>query len=117
MAKTRAQVALLALQMMQVVEGDASADTNDQTLAEDAYDMVYSRLRSLHLTTWGSGGSVPNECVNPVVALVAEARLPFFKVPQDVQMLIKSSASTAIADLTEVQNLSYTPRETPIESF
>jgi len=103
--------------MMQAVEGNASASTADQTLAEDAYDMVYAKLRSLHLAIWGGTGSVPDECVNPVIALVAESRLPFFKVPQDAQMHIKSMASTAIADLTEVQNKSHVPQETPAEYF
>ena len=117
MAKTKAQVATLALQMLQAVEGDASADTNDQTLAEDAYDMVYGRLRSLHLATWGSTGSVPNECVNPVASLIAEMRMPFFKVPPDAQQMVMNQASKALGDLTEVQNLSYESQVTPIESF
>ena len=117
MAKTKTQVATLALQMLKAVEGDASPDTNDLILAEDAYDLIWSQLHSKRLTTWGSTASVPNECVNAVVALVAESRLPFFFVPPDVQQMVMLYASRAIGDITEFTSLNYVPRETPIEAF
>ena len=117
MAKTKSQIGVLALQALKVIEGDATADPNDVTVIEDAYDQIYARLRTRHLVSWGSTGSVPDEAVNPVMALVAEARIGFFKPPQDAAADIRFKASTAFTDLTEVLQPDYVSQPVPAEYF
>ena len=110
MSKTKAQIGTLALQMLRVVEGDSTPDTNDTTIIEEGYDEVYARLRTRHLVSWGSTGSVPNECIMPVAALVADSRIGFFQVPIDAFTDVKSKASRAEGDLTEVLAQDYVPQ-------
>lgn len=117
MAQTKSQIGLLALQAMHVVEGDATPDANDTSVIEAAYDQVFARLRTRHLVSWGSTGSVPDEAVNPVVALTAQSRLTYFNPPADVINLINLMASTAFEDLTEVLQPDYVSQPTPAEYF
>ncbi len=117
MSKTKTQIGLLALQSLRVVEGDASADSSDTTIIEDAYDQVYARLRTRHLVSWGSGGSVPDEAVNPVVALTAQARMTYFKPPAEVAAMINFQALTAFEDLTEVLQPDYVSQPVEAEYF
>lgn len=115
MSKTRAELATLSLQMMRVVEGDATPDTNDQTLLEEAYDQVYAVLVRKHLVTWGPTDSIPDEAINPVAAMTASSRLSFFKVPPDTQQIILIEASNAIESLTEILSLDYVSDTIPSE--
>lgn len=117
MAKTKSEIGVLALQALRVVEGDATPDSNDTTVIEDAYDMVYQRLRTRHLVSWSSTGSVPDECVNPVVSLVAESRIGFFAPPPQAEQDVRIKASMAYDDLTEVLSMDYVSEEVPGEYF
>jgi hypothetical protein len=110
-SKTKSEIGVLALQALQAVEGDATPDSNDTTVIEAAYDMVYARLRTRHLVSWASTGSVPEECVNPVVSLVAESRISYFQPPPDAAADIRFKASQAFGDLTEVLAMDYVPDE------
>ena len=111
MAKTKSQIGVLALQMLKSVDGDATPDSNDTTVIEDAYDEIYAMLQTKHLVTWASSGSVPDESVMPVAYLVAEARLPLFTPPQANVSMIMAGAARAIGDLIEVQSLDYVPQD------
>ena len=102
MSKTKSEIGLLALQALHVLEGDASADSNDTTIIEAAYDSVYAVLRTKHLVSWGSGDSVPEEAVDAVASLVALSRLGFFSVPAQAETDIRIKASEAEKVLTEV---------------
>ena len=117
MSQTKSQIGVLALQALHVIEGDATADTNDETIIEAAYDFIYKRLRTLHLVNWGSGDSVPDECVNPVVSLVAESRIGYFKPPQHAETDIRIKASNAITELTEVLANDYVDIPTKAQFF
>jgi len=117
MSKTKSEIGVLALQALHVIEGDATADSNDESIIEDAYDLVYPKLRALHLVNWGSGDDVPNECVNPVVALVAESRIGFFTPPQHAEQDIRLKASKALTELTEVLSNDYVSEETKANYF
>lgn len=117
MAQAKSQIGVLALQALKAVEGDATPDSSDVTLIEAAYDQVYASLRSRNLASWGSAGEVPDEAVNSVVALVAEARIGFFKPPQDAAADIRLKASTAFEDLVEVLQPDYVSQPVPAEYF
>lgn len=115
MPKSKEDLGLLALQTMRVVEGDAAPEINDTSVIEDAYDEVYAMLNELHLVTWGISESIPDEFVNPIKMLTAEARLTMFTVPPDVQAIILSKASTAVMDISEMVALDYVPDPIPSE--
>jgi len=117
MSQTKSQIGVLALQSLHVVEGDATPDTNDTTVIEKAYDLIYAVLRTKHLVSWGSTGDIPDEAVNPVVALVAESRIGYFKPPQHAEADIRLKASTAFLDLTEVLSPDYVSDPVPAEYF
>ena len=107
MAKTKTEIATLALQAIRAVEGDATPDANDLSTMEDAYDEVYAMLATKHLVSWSPTGSVPDAVVVPVMALTASYRLPLFKVPIEALQMVAGAASTAIGDITEALALDY----------
>lgn len=49
---------------------------------DDAYTETYNELLAEDLVTWTSTGAIPNELVEPVVALVAAARATRYGVPE-----------------------------------
>ena len=117
MSATKSEIGLLALQALKVVDGDATPETNDTSVIEAAYDGVYARLATRHLVSWPLSGSVPDELIDPVVALVAKSRLTTFSPPQDVAANIRLDASTAFEDITEMLSLDYVPVSTPAVDY
>lgn len=115
MAQTKTQLGESALRMMRQVEGDANPESYATTIIEAGYDQVYQMLRTRHLVSWGPTDSIPDECVNPVMALTAKSRLSFFKVPADSRQEVLSAASTAIGDLTAVLGIDYVSQQIPSE--
>ena len=117
MPASKADIGLLALQSMKVVEGDATPETNDTTVIEAAYDSVYAMLNEKHLVSWPSSGNVPDELINPVTMLVAASRLTLFSPPLDVVQMIVTQAASAVEDITEMVVLDYVPDPIPSENF
>lgn len=117
MPASKSDIGLLALQSMKVVDGDATPEANDTSVIETAYDGIWAILNTKHLVTWPISGNVPDELINPVVALVAQSRLTFFTPPVDVQATINAAAESAYMDITEAIALDYVPTQTPSESF
>jgi len=117
MPASKTAIGLLALQAMKVVDGDASPEANDTTIIEAAYDSVYATLNARHLVSWPISGNVPDEFINPVVALTAASRITLFTPPQDVVSIILSAAASAVEDISEMQALDYVPVEIPSEGF
>lgn len=81
-----------------------------------AYTEVYGRLQSLQLTTWGAAQEVPASLVEPVVALVANARVNEYSVPLERYQRIKADALDAMGMIREIV---YTPKVgvTEIDNF
>ena len=52
MPASKTQIGLLALQIMKVVDGDATPEANDTSIIESAYDSVYAMLNERHLVSW-----------------------------------------------------------------
>jgi hypothetical protein len=117
MSQTKSELGLLALQALKVVEGDATPDANDTSVIEAAYDNIYAALRAKHLVSWGSGDSIPDECVDPVMYLVAKSRISFFKPPSDSAQLILMEAGNAESELTEVLSNDYVEEPTKAQYF
>jgi len=109
MPLSKQAIGLLALQAMRVVDGDATPDTNDTAVIEQAYDNIYAMLNQRHLVSWAINGLVPDELVDPVVSLVAASRITLFTVPIDVVQSITIQASSAVETITEMVSLDYVP--------
>lgn len=117
MPASKAEIGLLALQGMKVVDGDATPETNDTNVIEAAYDSVYAKLNAKHLVSWAINGNVPDEFINPVTALVAASRITFFNPPIDVKELILAAASEAVEEISEMQALDYVPVSIPSVAY
>lgn len=102
MAQTKSQIGVKALQRLKVLEDGATASSSDTTSIEAAYDEVYANLRTKHLVSWGSTGSVPNEAVDAIVTLVAALRVNEFDPPDDVAIKIIALASAAEGALSVI---------------
>lgn len=84
MSRTKAQVAIKVLEKLRVLEGGGTADTDDQTLVEEAYEDFYEELRSRHLVSWDVASSIPNGAIRPLVGLLALEVSDEFEVPEVV---------------------------------
>ena len=116
MSKTKTQVGLQALQAMKAVEGDATPETNDTTVIEDAYDQICAMLYARHLKTWDDS-AVPDEVIIPLVDLMAYSKLSSFTVPPDVQQRITLGASTAVELITEALAMDYVSEPIPADHY
>ncbi len=67
-----------------------------------AYSEVYAELRELNLVNWTLTGTIPDEVVEPVVALVARARVDEYGVSNDRYQRILNSAQNAETSLRRV---------------
>jgi len=114
MAKTKAEVGLQCLQSMKVVDGDATPETNDTTIIEEAYDQIKAMLYTRHLVSW-EDTEVPDEVIIPLCDLMAASRLSFFSPPADVKQMILQGASSAVEQITEVLAMDYVSEPVPSE--
>jgi hypothetical protein len=114
MSKSKAEVGLQCLQAMQVVDGDATPETNDTTIIEEAYDQIKAMLYTRHLVSW-EDTAVPDEVIIPLCDLISYSRLSFFNPPADVKQLIIAGASTAVEQITEVLSMDYVSEPIPSE--
>lgn len=96
---TKAQLAVKVLQKLGVLAAGDTADSNDQTLVEEAYDSAYQYLRSLHLVSWGSSDDIPTYAVLPVRNYVASTIANDFgkqrSVEEERQSIIELAATLA----------------------
>jgi len=116
MSKTKTECGLQALQSLKAVDGDATPETNDTAIIEEAYDQVKATLYNRHLVSW-EDTAVPDDVIIPLVYLMAEARLTTFSPPMDVQQFIMAKAANAVEDITEALSLDYVYESIPSESF
>lgn len=69
-----------------------------------AYAEVYSALDAKEMTTWDSDADVPDEYVNPIIALVCQSRINVYKVPEPRRSNILGAAANAEFDISELQS-------------
>jgi len=62
---------------------------------DEAYNEVYARLKGENLVSWTSTGDIPDAFVNPVVDLVAYARVTDYGVAGERYARIATDASQA----------------------
>lgn len=114
MAKTKSEVGLQALQTMRVVEGDATPESNDTAVIEDAYDQLKAMLYNKHLVTWDDS-AVPDDVILPLVDLMCASRITFFNPPANVQQILLAAASTSVQQITSMLAQDYVPDIIPSE--
>lgn len=71
---TKAEVRNQALQLLGVLQIGQSAQAQDATEIETAYDEIYADLKDEGLATWAAAGEVPEKATPHVVSLVALSR-------------------------------------------
>ena len=95
----------------------ATGQTVESEVADDldnAYEEVYAALAAKNLVTWDLDEEVPDEYVQPVVALVAFSRADEYGIPNDRYQRIAQNMSRATAEIRELQesNVYKTPKAT-----
>ena len=102
--RNRALVMLGKLAIGQTPDGALSSDM------EDVYDQVYKRLELAGKVTWSSTGSIPDEFVEDVTALMAFERSE--GIPESRYIRIRDAASRASSTITSnVQGRWVNPRK------
>ena len=117
MALTKAQIRDRAASELGVLPLGQALQHQDKVRIEQAYDEIYANLKSRGLASWSSTGSVPNEFVSHVVALVAYNCLNSYGVSNDRYNRISSKAGVAIQEITSLTNKSYSESQEEAQNF
>lgn len=104
---TKAEVRNYTLQELGVLQLGQSAQSQDATEIETAYDEVYADLKSEGLAVWASTGSVPAKLVPHMVALVAYSRANTYGISNDRYMRIAAKAGTAKSEIRRLVQPDY----------
>jgi hypothetical protein len=117
---TATQLRNKALYKLGVFGTGQTASSQKQADLDASYTEVYAELSSRSLTTWDSDEDIPDEYVNPVVALMADSRKDEYSIPNDRYQRITIDARGdgtprnpgAIANIKTVQasNVYETPK-------
>lgn len=73
-----------ALRELRVFGTGQTASSEKQADLDAAYNEVYADLTRRSLTTWDIDEEIPDEFVNPVVLLMADARKNVYGIPNDL---------------------------------
>ncbi len=112
---TVAALKLKALYKLGVIRVGQSAQPKDSTQVQESYNEVYAVLKKLSLATWTSTGTIPEEVVPHVVALVAFNRIDEFSVSNARYQRIQLSAGVAIAGIRTLVNPDYEALDDPVD--
>ena len=102
----KAQIRNEALGKLGVLASGATANSEDASLIDDAYDQVFAALEERDIAFFDQD-DVPDEAINPLAAKVAWSKITNFNVSDKRYMRINFEASTADRDLCTVMNGSY----------
>lgn len=80
---TATQIREKALRKLGVKATGQITQSEIQDDLDNAYTEVWAGLNALGLTTWDSDEDIPDEFVDPVVAMVAFARANEYSIPND----------------------------------
>lgn len=100
---TVAQIVDKALDRLGVLGTGQTSQSEDVERLTAAYNEVYAALSAKNLTTWDIDEQVPDEYVNPVVSMVAFARVDDYSVPDAKYQRITIANSAAIPEIRELQ--------------
>ena len=113
----KADIRNKALDKHGLIASGQTADSNHQADLDAAYDEVYEELRTEGLAVWPSTGTINDELVNPLVALVASKRLDEYGVPDRAYQSIASQAANAIPQIRRILARPYTGSSVKINNF
>jgi len=88
----RADMVNKALRRMGLLRADATTTAHRNTDMGAAFDEVYAELEEEMLVNFPSDGTIPNKLVQPIVALMAFARLDEYRLAPSKQRLILAEA-------------------------
>lgn len=91
---TKAEVRNQALNLLGVLMIGQSAQSQDATEIETAYDEVYADLKAEGLATWASTAEVPDKIAPHVVSLVALSRSETYGISDSRYQRILNRAGT-----------------------
>lgn len=128
MAATKAQIRDKVLRKLKVLAFGQTATAEDADIVETAYDEVHALLSEKEVITWGSGDSIPDEAVRPIVKIVAFEVADDFLSSKDegrYQRLrfeaygpnYPDMTGGALAILQELAAVDYVPQPTEAEYF
>jgi hypothetical protein len=100
---TAAQIRTKALKKLGVLAIGQTASAEISADLDEAYEEVYAQLDARNLAEWDSDEEIPDEYVNPVVALVAYARVDEYSIPNDRYQRITLDMRQALAQIREMQ--------------
>jgi len=107
MPKTKAELRDRVANDLGILRLNQSLDAQDQTRIEDAYDEVYAELKTEGIAAWPKAGSVPDEFVPYMVALVADNCLATYKTSPEIFQRIKDRSVTALREIRKFRNFQY----------
>lgn len=103
MALTKAQIRdRVASDYLGILALNQSLQNQDKTRIEQGYDEVYGYLKIKGLATWASTGSVPNELVPYVTAMVAHNCYKTYTVSNDRAARIIADFAVAEQNIREL---------------
>lgn len=85
---TATEIRNKAAKKLRILPSNQTVHSEDTATLDAAYTEVYAQLDALGLATWDSDEDIPDEFVQPVVDLVAYARLNEFAVPDNLYQRI-----------------------------
>lgn len=90
------------LRELGVLSRGQTARAEDTADMVKAYSEVFQRLDQRDLTRWDSDDAVPDEFVQPVVALCAKSRLNKYGVDVERRRSIEANAARAFFDIGQL---------------
>ena len=118
MPATKAQIGLLVLQTLKVIEGnDVTPEPNDTAVIDQAYDNVYADLLSKGIVAWGATESVPDVFIDHMVWLIAASRITVFDPDQQTISIVLANSERSIENIIKIISSEYVPVTHKIEYF
>jgi len=92
-----------------------SLQAQDNTRITAAYNEVYADLKVDSIASWASDGTIPDEVVQHVAALIAENCLNTYSVPDNRYTRIKNAVSTAKREIRRLVLPAYESTNDPTD--
>ena len=119
---TKQDIRNQVLRRLKVLPAGQTADSEDASIVETAYDNLHALLTEREVINWGSSDDIPSEAVLPIVSLVADAVADEFLTKNDEQRRIRlrleaygqTGNAGAFSDLQRLIAVPYV--STPVEA-
>ena len=119
---TKQDIRNQVLRRLKVLPAGQTADSEDASIVETAYDNLHALLTEREVINWGASDDIPSEAVLPIVSLVADAVADEFLTKNDEQRRIRlrleaygqTGNAGAFSDLQRLIAVPYV--STPVEA-